>query len=139
MTNDRSGFLTRGWTTTAAVLSLGVLALAGCHKKSAPPPYGGTPLATGAAPTATLSADPLSIDLGPDAFRLRGRSRDESVDLSTADPFAVSVRRFLDAVREGDPNRVACPPADALGTLRVAVACERALVSGETVAVADVE
>jgi hypothetical protein len=32
---------------------------------------------------------------------------------------------------------VACTPADALGTLRVAVACERALATGETVAVGD--
>src|ERR1700760_4138256 len=65
MNNDRSRVGTPRWATTAAVLSLGVLAMAGCHKKqSAPPPYGGTPLASGAAPTATLSADPLSIDLG---------------------------------------------------------------------------
>src|ERR1700742_2072233 len=65
MTNNSARVWTRGWATTAVALSLGVLAMTGCHKKSsAPPPYGSTPLATGAAPTATLSADPLSIDLG---------------------------------------------------------------------------
>ena len=79
----------------------------------------------------------LALTLGAGEFRLRGQAGGEPVDVTTVDPFAVSVRRFLDAVRAGDPSRVACPPADALGTLRVAVACELALASGETVAVAD--
>jgi predicted dehydrogenase len=79
----------------------------------------------------------LELNLGPDEFWLRGRAASASVDVSAADPFARSVRRFLDAVQHSDPSRVACTPADALGTLRVAVACERALATGETVAVGD--
>lgn len=48
----------------AALLCLGVLSLAGCHKKqaviTAPPP----PTQAGPAPTATLNAEPTVIDLG---------------------------------------------------------------------------
>lgn len=50
-------------TRAAAVLCLGALSLAGCHKKqqaAAPPP----PPAVGPAPTATLNAEPTAIDLG---------------------------------------------------------------------------
>jgi myo-inositol 2-dehydrogenase/D-chiro-inositol 1-dehydrogenase len=79
----------------------------------------------------------LALTLGAGEFRLRGQAGGEPVDVTAADPFAVSVRRFLDAVAQRDPSLVACPPADALGTLRVAVACERALATGETVAVED--
>jgi predicted dehydrogenase len=78
----------------------------------------------------------LRLNLGPDEFWLRGQATSRAVDLPSVDPFARSIRRFLDAVRLGDLGRVACTTADALGTLRVAVACERALASGETVAVA---
>ena len=50
---------------SACALSLAVLALAGCHKKTAPVPTAALPPATTApAPTATLTADPLAIDLG---------------------------------------------------------------------------
>ena len=50
---------------SACVLSLAVLALAGCHKKTAPVPTNALPPATtGPAPTASLTADPLAIDLG---------------------------------------------------------------------------
>jgi myo-inositol 2-dehydrogenase / D-chiro-inositol 1-dehydrogenase len=77
----------------------------------------------------------LELNLGPDEFWLRGRAASASVDVSSVDPFARSVGRFLDAVQHSDPGRVACTPADALGTLRVAVACERALATGEAVAV----
>jgi myo-inositol 2-dehydrogenase / D-chiro-inositol 1-dehydrogenase len=79
----------------------------------------------------------LELNLGPDEFWLRGRAASAPIDVSSVDPFARSVRRFLDAVQDSDPRRVACTPADALGTLRVAVACERALANGETVAVGD--
>ncbi len=45
--------------------TLALLATAGCNKKTAPPPPAAmTPEATAPAPTATLSADPLAIDLG---------------------------------------------------------------------------
>ncbi|MFZ0388371.1 MAG: Gfo/Idh/MocA family oxidoreductase [Solirubrobacteraceae bacterium] len=79
----------------------------------------------------------LQLNLGPDEFWLRGRAASAAVDMSAPDPFARSVRRFLDAVRHADPSRVACTPADALGTLRVAVACESALATGEMVAVGE--
>ena len=46
-----------------------------------------------------------------------------------------SIAGFLDAVRAGDPDRVYCMPADALQTLRVAHACERALQTGSVVSV----
>lgn len=48
---------------TALLLSVGVAALAGCHHKTPPPPAASTAPTT-PAPTATLSADPLAIDLG---------------------------------------------------------------------------
>ena len=48
----------------ACALSLAVLALGGCHKKPAPVATNALPPATGPAPTATLYADPLAIDLG---------------------------------------------------------------------------
>ncbi len=58
-----------GWrnhlTAVAAVAAM--VALSGCHKKSSginPATLGPTTDTTGAAPTATISADPLSIDLG---------------------------------------------------------------------------
>jgi predicted dehydrogenase len=46
-----------------------------------------------------------------------------------------SVRRFLESVRSGDPASVACSPEDALATLRAVLACERAIATGERVAV----
>ncbi len=49
---------------TACALTLATLALAGCHKKPAAVPANALPPAAVAAPTATLSADPLAIDLG---------------------------------------------------------------------------
>jgi predicted dehydrogenase len=79
----------------------------------------------------------LDLNLGPDEFWLRGQAASAAIDVASVDPFARSVRRFLDAVRSGDPSGVACTTSDALGTLRVAVACEHALASGETVAVED--
>ena len=58
-----------GWrnvlVTAAAVTAMA--ALSGCHKKASgvnPATLGPTTDATGSAPTATISADPLSIDLG---------------------------------------------------------------------------
>jgi len=77
----------------------------------------------------------LQLALDPE-FRLRGVSRGEQVEArATQHPFDRSIDRFLQAVREGDPSRVFCTPRDAAGTLAVANACERALASGETVAV----
>ena len=49
---------------TGCALGLAMLTLAGCHKKTAPVAANALPPATTPAPTATLSADPLAIDLG---------------------------------------------------------------------------
>src|SRR5207253_273797 len=78
----------------------------------------------------------LGLALDPD-FRLSGASRGEPIAVRAAQhPFERSLARFLEAARERDPSRVFCMPADALETLAVAEACERALESGEVVPVA---
>ena len=41
-----------------------------------------------------------------------------------------SISRFLEAARTGDRGLVFCSPTDAVKTLAVALACERALESG---------
>lgn len=53
-------------TRTALALSMAMLSVAGCHKKTANVPTNALPPDTSgaAAPTATISADPLAIDLG---------------------------------------------------------------------------
>ena len=57
--------VTRAVRQAACVLSLAVVALAGCHKKPAPVASNALPPATtGPAPTATLTADPTAIDVG---------------------------------------------------------------------------
>jgi predicted dehydrogenase len=73
----------------------------------------------------------LALDPG---FRLAGRARGGPVDQEeAADPRISAVTGFLDAARRGDPAAVACTPEDALGTLRVALAAEQAIATGETV------
>jgi myo-inositol 2-dehydrogenase/D-chiro-inositol 1-dehydrogenase len=78
----------------------------------------------------------LRLDLaGP--VRVRGRSRGTEVDLTAAaDPRRSSIARFLDAVSGGGQGAVACSPDDALGTLRVALAAEQAVATGERMTVA---
>ncbi len=49
-------------------------------------------------------------------------------------PFRTSLQRFLRAVRLGDPASVFCPLEEGVATLEVALACERAVQSGETIA-----
>jgi len=72
----------------------------------------------------------LHLELDP-RFRLTGRVRDRDVEATmSVHPFERSVARFVDAVRANDPSMVFCAPPDALGTLRVALACERSLLSG---------
>ena len=79
----------------------------------------------------------LHIELDPD-FALRGQSRGRSVEATSRQhPVERSVDRFLAAAREGNKNGVFCLPADAAGTLSVAVACEEALASGGTVKVTE--
>jgi myo-inositol 2-dehydrogenase/D-chiro-inositol 1-dehydrogenase len=75
----------------------------------------------------------LHLALDPE-FRLAGRAHGETVDEEEgADPRTTAVTGFLDAARRGDPAAVACTPEDALGTLRVALAAEQAIASGEMV------
>ncbi len=57
----RSSFLVRSTLT----LSLLAISLTGCHKKTAPVPVNALPPGSGvAAPTASITADPLAVDLG---------------------------------------------------------------------------
>jgi myo-inositol 2-dehydrogenase/D-chiro-inositol 1-dehydrogenase len=80
----------------------------------------------------------LHVALDPD-FALSGISQGRRVEaVAGQPPFERTIERFLEAVRAGDPERVFCTPADAAGTLAVALACEEALTSGETVAVPQV-
>jgi myo-inositol 2-dehydrogenase / D-chiro-inositol 1-dehydrogenase len=77
----------------------------------------------------------LHLTLDPQ-FSLGGVSKGQPVEArGTEHPFERTIARFLEAARAGDSPRVFCTPADAARTLAVAVACERALASGETVAV----
>jgi myo-inositol 2-dehydrogenase / D-chiro-inositol 1-dehydrogenase len=80
-----------------------------------------------------LAADiALHLDLDP-IFRLSGRAGGVEVAAESAtDPRESALAGFLDAVRRGKPSRVACSPADAVGTLRVALACESAIATGQT-------
>lgn len=75
------------------------------------------------------------LDLDPD-YRLSGTSNGVPVDtICRAEPFAMSVDRFIEAVRSAEPESVFCTPADAARTLAVACAAEQAVVSGQTVAI----
>jgi len=77
----------------------------------------------------------LHLELDPD-FALRGQSRGRQVKATTRQhPLDRSVGRFVAAARQRDRNSVFCSPADAAGTLAVAIACEQALKSGGTVSV----
>jgi myo-inositol 2-dehydrogenase / D-chiro-inositol 1-dehydrogenase len=77
----------------------------------------------------------LHLTLDPE-FSLEGVSKGKPIEARGSEhPFERTVARFLGAARAGDPSIVFCTPADAARTLAVAVACERALTSGETVAV----
>ena len=77
----------------------------------------------------------IALELGPDRFRISGQSAGRDVGAEYGEPMHRSIAGFLDAVRAGDPARVYCTPADALQTLRVAHACERALETGSVVSV----
>jgi predicted dehydrogenase len=75
------------------------------------------------------------LELGPERFRASGLAGGRTLDAAYGDPFDRSVGRFLEVAQSGDRERVFCTPADALQTLRVAVACERALEEGRRVEV----
>jgi myo-inositol 2-dehydrogenase / D-chiro-inositol 1-dehydrogenase len=77
----------------------------------------------------------LRLALDPD-FRLTGTWGPGTIDvIASTTPFTASNSRFLAAVRAGDPTAVACTPENAMGTLRVALAGERALATGRRVTV----
>jgi predicted dehydrogenase len=77
----------------------------------------------------------LQLELDPD-FVLRGRAYGADVTVTgSVGPRISSVVQFLAAVQRRDPAAVPCSPADGLATLRALLACERALASGEHVAV----
>lgn len=77
----------------------------------------------------------LHVTLDPD-FTLEGQSHGRPVQVKAAQPpLEASIARFLDAVRTGDRKRVPCLPPDALRTLAVVAAIERALETGSQVAV----
>ncbi len=77
----------------------------------------------------------IALELGPDRFRISGRSGADTLAGDYGDPLERSIERFLAAARNGDRDGVFCRPADALRTLAVALACERALESGAVVSV----
>ena len=77
----------------------------------------------------------IALELGPDRFRISGRSAGRDVAAEHGEPMHRSIAGFLDAARAGDPGAVFCTPADALQTLRVAHACERALETGTVISV----
>jgi predicted dehydrogenase len=69
-------------------------------------------------------------------FSLRGSRAGVPVDAASPDPpFVAGLARFCRAVREYAPRDVACSALDAAGSLATALACERALATGDSVAV----
>jgi myo-inositol 2-dehydrogenase/D-chiro-inositol 1-dehydrogenase len=86
--------------------------------------------------TDILAADAtVALELGPESFRIGGQSAGRALTGAYRDPLDRSIAGFLDAARSGDRGAVFCPPADALRTLAVALACERALEHGRVVTV----
>jgi myo-inositol 2-dehydrogenase/D-chiro-inositol 1-dehydrogenase len=76
----------------------------------------------------------LELELGRTP-RLTGLAGGRNVEEQGGDPVGRSIQRFLGAVASRDKDAVACTPQDALRTLRVAAACERALADGGEVPV----
>jgi predicted dehydrogenase len=77
----------------------------------------------------------LHLELDP-VFQLEGVARGAAIsETGQTDPRESTLGRFFDAVQLGDRGRVPCSPADALGTLAAAIACEQSLASGATTAV----
>jgi predicted dehydrogenase len=79
----------------------------------------------------------VSLKLGPGSFDLTGVAAGAAVTGSYGDSMRRSVRRFLDLARGERHLAPFCTPRDALGTLAVGIACERALACGERVPVPD--
>jgi predicted dehydrogenase len=80
----------------------------------------------------------LHLLLDP-VFRLEGHTQDgEVLAVGSTNPRKSTLTLFFDAVRQGDSDAVACSPLDGLSTLRVTLACECAVTTGQRVAVTDV-
>jgi len=77
----------------------------------------------------------IDLRLGPGSFQLGGVAAGAALTGSYGDPMRRSVQRFLDLARGERDAAPFCTPRDALGTLAVAIACERALASGDRVTV----
>lgn len=83
--------------------------------------------------TAFGTVSTYELELDP-TFSLRRNSGEPLLPDPTAEhPFAAGLVRFIDAARRNDPEGVVCTPLEAAKTLEVVVACEHALVTGETV------
>jgi predicted dehydrogenase len=77
----------------------------------------------------------LQLDLDP-FFRLYGRAGEVEVAAeSETGPREAALAGFLAAAGTRSREAVACSPADALSTLRVALACEQAIATGDSVRV----
>jgi predicted dehydrogenase len=77
----------------------------------------------------------LHLELDP-VFQLEGRARGATIsETGRKDPRESTLDRFFEAVQSGDRARVPCSPADALGTLATAIACEQSLASSAIAAV----
>jgi len=72
----------------------------------------------------------ITLELGPEAYRITGLARGRRLAAEFGEPMKRSIARFLEAARTGDAGLVFCSPGDALRTLVVALACERALDDG---------
>jgi len=72
----------------------------------------------------------ISLELGPEAYRISGLSGGRTLSNEFGEPMLRSIDRFLEVARSGDTSRIFCTPQDAVRTLAVALACERSLASG---------
>jgi predicted dehydrogenase len=77
----------------------------------------------------------IVLKLGPGSFDLGGVADGAPLGGSYGDPMRRSVRRFFDLARGKRDLPAFCTPRDALGTLAVAIQCERALTSGDRISV----
>ena len=81
------------------------------------------------------SESSLHLELDP-SFTLTGRAGGARVEVGMrGHPMDLTLARFVAAAGAGEKTAVFCTPAQAAGTLAVAVACEEAITSAATVAV----
>lgn len=76
--------------------------------------------------TLHATSDAYDIDLDP-VFSIRSQRSPDSLLRVSEHPFRAQLRRFLRAIRSGDPAHVACSAREALGTVEVAAAAETAI------------